>query len=124
MIIEGGKEFSALTRQRYVSDDVTLYREKEYTSVAPNDYLVVDDFLEIVLRIQFQSGSVRDSGVNGVTLEDLIIIVIERLCWFQQSEFQCDQNAKAIGFLESALHALEERTKSRREQGIEGISEK
>lgn len=59
--------------------------------------------------IVFQHGHVSDRGINGITNEDLIAIIIHRLEVFQAGEFSCEENAKAISNLESALLSLNSR---------------
>lgn len=80
-----------------------------------------DEIPESVLGvIHFQEGPIKECGVNGVCNEDLLNIVIDRLEHFQNSEFNCRENAIAITKLEEALLWLRKRTMSREQRGVEG----
>ncbi len=70
--------------------------------------------------IHFQNGGVAENGVNGVTNEALLQIVIDRLQCFQDGPFPCDENAKALICCENALAFLKERTRERQGRGVEG----
>jgi hypothetical protein len=71
-------------------------------------------------EIKFQSGPIKESGINGVQNEDLIAMCISRLEAFQNSEFKCRENAVAITKLEEALMWLRKRTTDREIRGVEG----
>ncbi len=97
--------------------------EEDHKFPAPNYFTVQrvsDD--EFLAKIKFQEGPVRENGVNGVANEDLLGMVLTRLISCQDSEFQCEENAKAIGLIEETLKTLRERTNKRIERGVEGTS--
>ena len=71
------------------------------------------------VELTFQQGSLEDQ-VNGVTHEQLLAILIDRLSCFQEGDFACYENARALTYLKQAKEMLLERTESRRTQGIEG----
>lgn len=85
-----------------------------------SDFVVKEDTEEILGKIHFQEGPIKECGVNGVCNEDLINIVIERLESFQKSEFNCRENEMAITKLEEALLWLRKRTMARERRGVEG----
>jgi len=70
-------------------------------------------------EINFQNGSVKLNGVNGVTSEALLAIVIHRT-EHVNGMFPCVENEQAIAFAKSALQSFEARTKNRTERGVEG----
>ena len=70
--------------------------------------------------IKFQSGPVKEAGINGCHQEDLLIIVLDRLESFQSGDFKCRENALAITKIEEALHWLNHRTAARVSRGVEG----
>jgi hypothetical protein len=72
------------------------------------------------LWIRFQNGPIRDSGVNGVSQEALLAIVIDRLRAFQRGPYLCRENAIALTHLEDALGWLQRRTRDRLKRGVEG----
>ena len=57
---------------------------------------------------------------NGAFVEDVIEACRDRLRFYQQSEFGCDENQEAIEHIEQAMEALELRTKRRIAQNVEG----
>lgn len=76
------------------------------------------------LFIDFQNGPINECGVNGITHEVLIAILLDRLEGFQKGEYACRENADAIIDLNRALAVLKSRTKQRMERGVEGTHEK
>lgn len=94
---------------------------------ANHDYLVMlppgHTFLgsdDNAIHVQFQNGPIKECGLNGLTHEALLAIVIDRLRAFQAGPYACDMNAIALKFCENALECLKSRTKSRLARGVEG----
>lgn len=73
--------------------------------------------------IEFQNGPIKEVGVNGITNEVLLAIVIARLEGFQASKWACSANAEALVGCRHALEALESRTRAREARGVEGTHE-
>lgn len=71
-------------------------------------------------RLSFQNGPINEVGVNGITQEVLLAIVIDRLRGFQSGAFSCRENALALTKIEEAMHWLHSRTRDRMRKGIEG----
>lgn len=76
--------------------------------------------------IRFQNGpiSVDGNGVNGITHEVLLAIVIDRLRSFQSGAYACKANACALTHIEEAMHWLQQRTLERMRRGVEGTHER
>lgn len=74
--------------------------------------------------VSFQNGPIEESGVNGVTQETLLTIVIDRLRSFQAGQFSCRENAIALTHCEDALMWLQRRTVARIKRGVEGTNQK
>jgi len=91
-----------------------LMHEKEYQFNAPQHFTVrrISDN-EVITRVDFQEGPVNENGVNGTTNEDLLGMVLIRLMSFQNSEFNCEENAKSIDLIEETLKTLRSRTNKR-----------
>lgn len=70
----------------------------------------------------FQHGPIAEVGVNGITNEALIAVVVDRLRGFQSSKFACRENALALTKLEEALQWLHSRTRAREARGVEGTN--
>lgn len=72
-------------------------------------------------EIKFQKGGRNTEGsIAGVTNEDLLEIVRDRLTAFQSGEFRCRENACAITHIEEALMWLNKRTEDRAERNVLG----
>lgn len=74
--------------------------------------------------INFHKGPILDVGVNGIQMEDLIAICIDRLTDFQAGPFACEPNQVALDHLRQALNALDVRTAERKARGVFGKLEK
>lgn len=70
--------------------------------------------------IGFQCGAIRETGMNGITNEALLAILIDRLQGFQSGMYACDANQAALEALEAAQAALKSRTQERLDRGVEG----
>src|SRR5437879_1825439 len=70
--------------------------------------------------IGFQEGPIQDVGVNGISNEALIAIVIDRMRGFQAGDYKCRENALALTKLEEAMMWLQKRTRDRMARGVEG----
>ena len=107
-LVEYGEElFSESDIAKLDEEDLEVYKDEEKNP---------KDFIDIV----FQEGTVDDNGVNGAQIEDVIDVLIDRLMGFQKGKFPCRENALAITKLEEARMWLNERTRKRKEQGVEG----
>lgn len=76
---------------------------------------------EVVL---FQNGPIKEFGVNGVTHEALLAIIIDRLRSFQTGPFASPLNYYALRNCEDALGNLQQRTRDRIARGVEGTHQK
>lgn len=72
------------------------------------------------VEFYFQNGPINESGVNGVTHEALLAILIDRLQGFQDGPYACIENGDALHLLEGAQQILHARTKARMARGVEG----
>ena len=79
----------------------------------------------IIAIIKFQKGprSAPDAR-HGVLDSDLIEIVRDRLKCFQEGEYATKENATALGYLEAALEAMNQRVEDRAQRGVLGTEEK
>lgn len=75
-------------------------------------------------RISFQNGPIAINGVNGLTQEVLLAIVVDRLESFQRGPFACKDNEDALQMIKGGLTCLLKRTRARMAQGVEGTHEK
>lgn len=73
-------------------------------------------------EIGFQMGPVQVNGVNGLTNESLLAILIHRTKYINK-QFPCRENSIAITNMEQALMWFEKRTADRVDRGVEGKNE-
>jgi len=71
-------------------------------------------------EVLFQHGPIKEVGVNGITHEALLAIVIDRLRCFQAGPFPCRENQEALLSCCNALGWLKRRTHDRLVRGVEG----
>lgn len=101
---------------------VSVLHTSEYGN-SGHDYLVgrgENSAFHIMADISFQNGAVKANGVNGITSEALLAILIHRTEALNE-RFSCKENEEAIACLKGALNAFESRTKGRIDRGVEGL---
>lgn len=81
--------------------------------------IIEHDDPELGLVIQFQHGTVKENGINGVQNEQVLGLLLVRMRALNARQ-PCRENSLAITKMEEALMWLEHRTKLRQEQGVEG----
>lgn len=86
---------------------------------ACHDYLIYNG-KKLLNNILFQNGPIKEFGVNGLTQEALLAILIDRLEGFQSGPFACYENETALIHLRTALACLQIRTRARISRGVEG----
>ncbi len=72
------------------------------------------------IPIIFQNGPIGEVGVNGVTHEILLAILIDRIEGFQRGKFATIENQIALDHLRAAQSTLKFRTQQRLARGVEG----
>lgn len=71
--------------------------------------------------IRFQNGPLTPKDdPNGISVESLLQVSINRLEEFQKGDFPCEENDEALRKLREALHWLNARTLDRVSRGVEG----
>ena len=74
--------------------------------------------------IAWQNGPLGRDGErkapNGAFVENIIAAAIGRLEFYQNSRFRCDENARALTYLKSALQECNARTQKREARKVEG----
>ena len=74
--------------------------------------------------ISWQNGPLGRDGErkepNGAFVENVIAAAIGRLEFYQSSRFRCDENARALTYLRSALQECNARTQRRESRKVEG----
>lgn len=73
--------------------------------------------------LAFQKGPIKEVGVNGITNEAVLAILIDRLEGFQAGCYACRENGVALSHLRMALSVLHERTARRKAEGTEGTNQ-
>jgi hypothetical protein len=76
--------------------------------------------INVLHHINFQKLPVHSVGVNGISDEALLAIVLDRLQFFQEkTEYKCPENDLAIEHVRSAIGACKARQDRRKSQGIQ-----
>lgn len=70
--------------------------------------------------VLFQNGPINEVGVNGVTHEALLAILIDRMEGFQAGPYASPDNQEALDAMRTAQTALQRRTLARMARGVEG----
>ena len=79
---------------------------------------------QVVNTIDFQKGPVREHGLNGLFIEDLLLIVKDQLEHFQASDFACVENEDTLFHVRNALHSTRSRQYERSLRGVQGHNKK
>jgi hypothetical protein len=75
------------------------------------------------IEVQLQSAPIKEVGVNGCQIDDVIMLVIKILESFN-GKVPHEKTVQAIGYLQAACSCLDERTKDRIVRKVEGTEEK
>ena len=103
-----------------IDDKVSGGENSRYQVIDVSKQNTAPDAADMVIaEIQFQNGPISENGVNGITNEVLISIVIDRLESFQEGKLANRYNSAALHSLHSALASLKQRTIERLERGVE-----
>ena len=72
--------------------------------------------------IGWQNGPINEpgGGRNGAFVEDIIAAAVDRIGFYQETRFVCDENEEALDHLYAAQSALKRRTARRLASGTEG----
>lgn len=107
-----------------LSRNTDIYHEEEVMFGAPHHFKINDKNGNIIQGIDFQKGPIKENGINGISNEDILVLVLTRLKGFQGTKFSCRENAIAITKIEETLMWLEKRTLDRLSRDVEGTSNK
>ena len=84
-----------------------------------HEYTILNQGVQSTV-LKFQHGPVKEKGINGITNEQLLSVLIDRMEGFQSSRFSCRENAIVLTHLQDAAHWLNHRTVARLNRGVEG----
>lgn len=84
----------------------------------------INDGRGCMAKLLFQNGPIKEVGVNGITHEAMLAILIDRLRSFQAGQYSTRANAITLTHLEEALMWLQQRTRDRIKRGVEGTHTK
>lgn len=103
-----------------------IYQDGNGLTVHAFDHVKEDlgHFYNVILEkqtayIAFQNGPVPIHGVNGVTNESLLAILIHRTNVINE-QFPCEENKTALDHMQKALESFNARTKNRIQRNVEG----
>jgi len=108
-------------------DHVKVFHEQESDMVysAPHTFQFKNAGSgEFLGELKFQKGPIKETGINGISNEVLLAIVLARLEGFQKGHFACKENEIAVTKIEEALLWMKKRTLDRQLKGVEGTNKK
>lgn len=114
----GGGESAGVSLK--ISDDGKVAQVVRYDT-STIDVEVSCEFFDVT-SISFQNGPIKENGVNGISQETLIAVLIDRLEGFQSGDFKCHDNQVALDSLQNARLWLHKRTMDRVARGVEGTT--
>lgn len=88
------------------------------TDVTGHEYRIVSG--PLTQNLSFQLGPVKEEGVNGMTTEALLHVLIDRTKVLD-AKHPSLLNVAAIRHMKAALSSLEQRTADRITRGVEGF---
>jgi hypothetical protein len=103
-----------------LNNAITIHASERDENGGAHTYSISLPELPDLLTLGFQNGPLKEAGLNGISDEALIAIVIDRLEGFNTGPFRCRENSLAITNLEQALMWLQKRTAGRQRRGVEG----
>lgn len=74
----------------------------------------------VAQMLHFQKGAIQESGLNGITNEVLLAIVMDRMEAWQNGPYANDFNRRALGHLQAAMNEMKARSAERAARGVEG----
>jgi hypothetical protein len=103
-----------------------IQRYGEFTFNSQSHYKVIGrepegDTKPLLAEIKFQKGPIKEVGVNGIFIEDLLNICADQLEQFQASDFATRENACALTHIQEALMWLKKRTEDRDLRNVLGV---
>ena len=96
----------------------------KYVIFHPHDAVNQELNASMQQHVLFQNGPIGEAGVNGVSNEALLAVLIDRMRGFQSGPYACRENAIALTHMEDAMHWLQHRTRDRLKRSVEGTHEK
>ena len=113
----------ALQRNRIARDSAGP--EGRWCAVSPEEQEKQDgspahvkqDFIDI----KFQLGPVKEVGINGCQIDDVLDVLIKRLGGFERGPFACEYNKQTLAALQQAKYWSTRRTAARTERNVEGL---
>lgn len=109
-----------------IVDDSHKYTDVVSAGADASEYAVLTKSGREVLRFKFHEGPLAGASagdVNGVMLENLLAIVIDRLEMHQRSKYHCPENQEALEACRNAVGFLKARTAAREARNVEGTHE-
>jgi len=72
------------------------------------------------LILEFQKGGIQEVGINGISNEQLLAVLIDRFEGFLSGPFPAPETAEALEHCRTAMEVLHERTLKRMARDVEG----
>ncbi|WP_051526517.1 hypothetical protein [Alkanindiges illinoisensis] len=115
--LDGETIYEDADGRRVLSPTSVEISGEKYKLLAGRTYMVDVNELRTI-DIEFQAGNPAVNGVNGLTNELLLAILIDRTKVLD-SEQPCDENKLALDYMQSALECFQERIKVQKHKPID-----
>lgn len=109
MVIERDKNYAGERGDKRPSES--------YVVRGPMRYLGGETREIVAMSLDFHEGKPPAEGLNGWLIEDLVLVLIDRLAQHQMGPFACEENAEALDGFKRAWDAMCRRRVRRIEQG-------
>lgn len=137
-IVPAGWNHESKDLARYIKENFEAFKDSEYliwsdnlTSVFSLDtikktFIIFSndqtDETSVPFVITFHTGNPNE-GINGISMESLLAVVMNRLNYYNTTEFKCAENKVAAQCCSQAIQALTVRYRKRLEDGKLGTNE-
>ena len=119
------QKYGKLNNIARLEEGVNEYGHHEYLIEGLSDYANRENAMVVMEKISFQNGPRYESGSkHGVTDQDLLEIVRDRLTAFMQGDLPSKETEKALEHVEIALMYLNKRVEDRIERNTLGTYKK
>lgn len=97
-------------------------QDKDGKDTSGHSYLIGhEERSDLDTEIKFQFGPIKEAGLNGITSEALLAVLLDRTKTLN-NRFPCTENQEAIMYMQKALDAFYARTQNRKARGVEGFN--
>lgn len=103
----------------------TVIKGSEVKFNSPTTYKIVSkETGNVIQTINIQKGPIKEAGLNGVVIEELLLICLDQLEHFQASDYKCIENDDTLRHVRDALASTRARQYDRLIRNVQGTYNK